>query len=652
MALPSGQLEWLETNSLGSFCLCSLDRKLRRKYHALLTVRDPGHGDSWNLLAELLEHVELGDQRSLLANPFPTASAQVTGSASASEAELLSFEPYPHATHVYRAQGLRIERQVRLGEHDQVEVRYLVRDVKRALAAQASQGPMRITISPLLRCRPIHELTQANPFLDGTCHRLGDELRMLPYAGMPELSLRLLGSPSSRFTERGAWYAMAGYEWESARGYPASESLFSPGEWTVELSDDAELTVLVGLHRTVPPGTGSPRADAPQAGVSASSRLPDKLARAARQFRMRSQSGVSALVAGYPWFGAWSRDTLIALPGVYLATGDFDGAAAVLDGLVRARVGGLIPNIPALGGTPVNTSSVDASLLFARTVQWFAAQVGEAQVARFMPVICELLESLADGSDPRMRLDAGIGVYTLPGRYALTWMDALVDGIPVTPRAGYAVDIDALAYNAAHFACRWADHHKPQFARAFRTRLRSAEADFAARYWDDGRGYLADSHDGRHADTSLRPNQLWALGLPYRPVSAPIARASLTAVTRELLVPAGLRTLAPYDYNYRGSYQGAQVDRDLAYHQGTVWPWLIGIYADAVLAQLGRNALEGQLTPVLAHLAHHLDAEGCVGQVSEVFSGDAPHVPGGAPAQAWSVAELLRALHLMHGISP
>ena len=629
MALPSGQLEWLETNALGSFCLCSLDRKLRRKYHALLTVRDPGHGDAWNLLGEVLERVEVAGRSTLLADPFGAEPAA---------SQLLSFQAYPHATHRYRALGLEIEREVRLAEHDQVEIRYRLRNVEMAQAG--GRVPVRFSLAPLLRCRPIHELTQANPFLDGTCEKLGAELRMLPYAGMPEISFRLLGARGV-FSEHGSWHHIEEYEWERARGYSASESLFSPGEWTFELSEDTDLTLLVGLERSAPPRAAPSASEPVPHGFAA------KLARAAGQFSMRTKTGVSAVVAGYPWFGAWSRDTLISLPGIYLASGNFAEAEAVLDGLVSARVGGLIPNIPALAGTPVNTSSVDASLLFARTVQWFSEHVGAGHVERFMPVVCELLESLADGGDPRMRLDAGIGVYTQPGRHALTWMDALIDGVPVTPRAGYAVDIDALAYNAAHFACSWADQHKPLFARSFRTRLRSAEADFAQRYWDDARGYLADCHNGRHADPSLRPNQLWALGLPYRPVSGAVARASLAAVTRELLVPAGLRTLSPHDYAYRGSYQGVQVDRDLAYHQGTAWPWLIGIYADAVLAQLGRGALEPQLTPVFDHLAQHLDGEGCIGQISEVFSGDAPHAAGGAPAQAWSVAEPLRALRML-----
>jgi predicted glycogen debranching enzyme len=266
--------------------------------------------------------------------------------------------------------------------------------------------------------------------------------------------------------------------------------------------------------------------------------------------------------------------------------------------------------------------------------------------------VCELLEAIAASRDPRMHLDQGLGVWTERGPWALTWMDAMIDGQPVTPRAGYAVEIDALAYNAACFASTWAEARRPAFARAFRSRLRTAEVDFVARYWDDTRGYLADSHDGRAPDSSLRPNQLFALGLPYRPVALPMAKSALQAIRRELLVPSGLRTLSPRDPRYRDMYEGDQRTRDAAYHQGTVWPWLLGIYADAVKLTHGRGALETELAPVFSFFVRHLEDEGCLGQVAEVFSGSSPHAWNGTPAQAWSVAELYRALRMLQDPEP
>jgi predicted glycogen debranching enzyme len=557
-------------------------------------------------------------------------------------AELLEFRHGGEPTHLYRTQGIDIERSVRLSPaHDQVELTYRVR---------GAQGPVLLGLTPILRCRPLHELTHANPFLDGSLSADGSEVRMLPYMGMPGLAFAVYGAPAS-LEERGVWYPGVYYQAEAERGYEAREDLFSPGTFTVELPGDGEFTFAVALERTVPPErtakrpSDRPRSDRPHRG----SELARRLEQAALQFAMRGRDGSSAVIAGFPWFGPWSRDTLIALPGLHLTWGDFERTAALLESLLSARVRGLIPNIPALAGETANTSSVDATLLFVRAVQWLGQHEGADRVARFMPATCELLEALADGSDPRMRLDDGIGVWTERGAYALTWMDAMVHGQPVTPRAGYAVEIDALAYNAATFAVGWADGQKGTFARAFKPRLRDAETRFLARYWLEARGYLADAHDGRYADGSLRPNQLWALALPHRLVPTAVARASLDAVTRELLTPAGLRTLSPQDPAYRLRYAGTQTERDQAYHQGTVWPWLLGIYADAVVATRGRDALEPLLAPAFEFFARHLDSEGCVGQVSEVFSGDAPFVAGGAPAQAWSVTELLRTHQLLHG---
>ncbi|MET0341458.1 MAG: amylo-alpha-1,6-glucosidase [Polyangiales bacterium] len=643
MSLPDGQREWLERGPGGSFALGCVDRRLRRKYHALLTVREPGRGDAWSVLAEVHEALSHGDLAPVLL--CDVVSGEET------EAALTDFAATPCVTHRYRVRDLTLTRAVRISG-DQVEVRYEVRGL------QQGDAPVTLALAPLLRCRAIHALTFENPFLDGAVTEEGPGLfRMEPYGGMPSIALRVQGAVGSdaarehevapaRFASNGRWLPGPYYPWEAARGYEARENLFTPGELIVTLPRDGVVTLSVGLDVANPAGAWPALlAPAPERPTFA-----DKLAHAARAYLMQTRAGATTVVAGFPWFGPWGRDALIALPGIYLATG-FDEAAAVLEAMLAARVDGLIPNIPAMGDAPANMSSVDASLLFARAVQWLGDAAGADKVARFMPGVCELLEAMADARDPRMRLDDGVGVWTTRGPWALTWMDAVVDGQPVTPRAGYAVEIDALAYNAARFATDWAHAHggrsKPTFARAFRTRLRHAEADFVRRYWDDTRGYLADTHDGERADPSLRPNQLFALGLPHRPIEGAMARSALEAVTRALVVPAGLRTLAPGSPVYAGRYEGDQRARDLAYHQGTVWPWLVGIYADAVRAVHGHEGLEARLAPMFSFFARHLDDEGCIGQVSEVFDGDPPHAAQGTPAQAWSVTELLRALRML-----
>ena len=621
MDCPAGQLEWLETSHFGSFAFGCVDRKLRRKYHSLLTVREPGRGDAWNVLADVREYVARADEPVLLCDPL-------TGSGAGT---LRSFTSSPCATHSYALDELTIERRVLFGSEDQVELHYRVTHVT---------GPTRFELEPLLRCRDIHALTFENPFLDGSFTRVRDAFHLTPYAGMPAVAFRVDGC-DVRVVRSGAWINAVFYETEAERGYAAREDLFSPGRFVIELESDAEFTLVVGLDELRPAVTPPPTTTTTRSSFS------EALARANRQFVMETRARTTTIIAGFPWFGPWGRDTLIALPGVYLATGDFEQAAAILEGMLAARINGLVPNIPALGDNAANTSSVDASLLFVRAVQWLGLALGSDHVARFMPGVCEILEAIADARDPRMHFDQGVGVWMEPGPWALTWMDAMIDGRPVTPRAGFAVEVDALSYNAARFASEWALSHRPLFARAFRARLRSAEVDFMRRYWDDARGYLADGHDGVRADAALRPNQLFAFGLPFSPVPEPMAKSSLAAITRELLVPAGLRTLAPSDPSYRGAYGGTQRARDLAYHQGTVWPWLIGIYADAVMRVHGRGALETRLGPTFSFLADHLANAGCIGQLAEVFAGDYPHPWNGTPAQAWSTAEVYRALRLL-----
>ena len=642
MQAPSGSLEWLCTNRHGSFALGCGDRRLRRKYHGLLNVRDPGHGGPWSVLAEVHEQLSVGESHELLCDALygvlqPAELREFRGAADAGIPDGLGGHSASVAVHAYRTQGIDIERSVQLSpEHDQVELTYRLRGI---------QKPVRLSLSPILRCRPLHDLTHENPFLDGALWSEAGEVRMHPYAGMPPLAFAVRGA-TARLEERGVWHSNVHYPWEAERGYDASEDLFCPGSFVVELARDCEFSFVVALEQCVS-SVSSPRPHSERPAKPGDA-LRTKLERAASQFLAEGRDGSTAIIAGYPWFGPWSRDTLIALPGFHLLWNDFERTAAVLESLLEARVEGLIPNIPALAGETANTSSVDATLLFVRAVQWLGQQEGEDRVARFMPAVCELLEALADGSDPRMRLDDGIGVWTVRGPWALTWMDAMLDGQPVTPRSGHAVEIDALAYNAAMFAVAWAEAQRSSFARAFKPRLRDAEARFMRRYWDDARGYFADTYDGHRADPALRPNQLYALALPHRLVTPAQARSALDAVTTHLLTPAGLRTVAPHDPAYRGHYGGSQRERDRAYHQGSVWPWLLGLYADAVVATRGPDTLPSLLAPCFAFFERHIDDEGCVGQVSEVFSGDTPHAAGGAPAQAWSVSELLRVHHMVH----
>jgi glycogen debranching enzyme len=621
MKTPAGDLEWLETNHRGSFALGCVDRLLRRKYHALLTVREHApHGEPWNVLAEVRERVTHDGVVHTLADPL--YGAETPG------VEMLSFDYAPHPTHRYSFDGVTLERRVRLSPHcDQVELTYRFQGLRAAAE---------LSIEPFVRGRPIHELMVENPVLDGSVSENHGEFLMIPYGNMPAIAWSITGAHAT-FEAQGRFCTGVHYAWEAARGYPDREDVFCPGTLRATLQNDGELTLLVALHQVRPPEMPLPTARPAGFGPT--------LARACGQFVVDVQSEHEQrrdVIAGYPWFGCQTRDTLMALPGLHLALADRGVFAfTVLNDLQSGRVAGLIAETDQGTSQP----SLEATLLFIRAVQWLSAQEGAAAVEALMPTVAELLEALAEGADPRFRLLAGEGVVHA---YDSAHQRMKTDAPGGTVRHGHTVKIDALAYHGLCFASAWAAKHDGPAGRRLAHLLRGFEQDFLTRYWSDTRGHLADSQADGALDTSLRPHQLWATALTCSPLTQAMKASVLKLVREQLWVPAGLRTLSARDAGYEPHYRGNPFERDRAYHHGSVWPGLLGLYADTVLNVHGRAALECELAESFSFFAKHLRDEGCIGQLNEVFDGDAPHAPGGAPAQAWSACELSRVWRLLH----
>jgi predicted glycogen debranching enzyme len=374
----------------------------------------------------------------------------------------------------------------------------------------------------------------------------------------------------------------------------------------------------------------------------------DRLALAADQFVVgRPHAGESdgvTVMAGYPWFGDWGRDTMIALPGLALATGRPEVAARILRTFARYVDGGMLPNrFPDDGAAP-EYNSVDATLWYVDALRAATAATGDDGLVSDLFVALEaIVRAHVDGTRHGIGVDPADGLLRAgDASTQLTWMDARVDGRAVTPRAGKPVEINALWYNAlralAGFARRLGRPEEPWASLAAR-----AGAGFA-RFWNDDGGCCYDVIDGpRGHDPALRPNQILAVSVAESPLSPARQRGVVEACTRELLTPYGLRTLSPRDPAYRGRYGGDVRARDGAYHQGTVWPWLLGPFALAHHRVFGdRRAALGLLEP----LRHHLDDYG-IGSIAEIFDGDPPHAPRGCIAQAWSVAETLRAWSIL-----
>ncbi|MEM7435333.1 MAG: amylo-alpha-1,6-glucosidase [Myxococcota bacterium] len=617
--------EWLITNQSGSFAMGTVDRIPRRKYHSLLTVREPGVGEPLNLIAELEDWFILGDETVALHNFDWGSSVEPDGAS-----HLVQFDPQPRWT--YRFAGLEVTRALTMEpDADAVWVRYAVRGVTE---------PIQLRLRPLLRSRPIHDLTVANPFLNGAVtiddERPYLEARLRPYEGLPPIIMALHGA-AGWFSADGHWYRGVHYAWERQRGYEDAEDLFTPGEVCIDIEGDTTFAMRLGTARSRRSTSG----DVGGRGEARQS-FTNELERAADAYLVKLRGGRTGVIAGYPWFGEWSRDALIALPGLCLARGKVEEAVDILESLSRRRENRLIPNIPQSGDVPANTNAIDASLLFVWATALTAKKTRSRRVSALEETSIELVEAVLDGADPRVRVDDEGFLFVEQGPWALTWMDAMTDGQPVTPRWGYAVDLNALWLSALQTTAGWAATLRPEIVPRLEETATKLADHFEERFWLQDQGFLTDTHDGIEPDGQLRPNQLWALVLPDIPVRDAYKRAALEAMREKLLTPVGLRTLSPDDPEYRGTYGGSQKERDLAYHQGTVWPWLLGLYAEAVRTIEGPDAAREELLPILTGLWVHFRSEGCIGQLSEVFDGDPPHKPGGAPAQAWSVAEALR----------
>ena len=621
--------EWLQSNHAASFAMGTIDRIPRRKYHSLLTIREPGHGEPLHVVLDVGEYIETDDSFFMLHSFNFGDRIEPKGERHLRD---FAFRPYPKWT--YDVDGMKVERLLQLDrEHDVVRLFYKFNSVRK---------PTRIRLRPFVTCRPMHHLTQENPFLNGApegngdAGREGSHVSFQFYERSPKISMRVSGH-AARFVTRGEWVQKLFYSVENERGYPAFEDTYVPGEFELQIDRDSELVLEIGVGPLPAP------AAEPDKGTSADT-LISKLEWAGEQYLVSSKKKFHSIVAGYPWFGSWGRDAFISLAGLTIESGEMAQAEKILESYGEKIVEGLTRCgiVCAFPDDGLIMTGIDTPLLFIRAVQQLRERSPQDGFRKFMPIVCRILNALKHGADRRVHVSIDGGLFVEPGPWAVTWMDVLLDGQPVTPRAGFAVDVNALFFNALHFAMEWAKVHDSGFVKEWTPFLEKAEESFLRRFWSPERGYLADAHDGTVADFSLRPNQLWAVALPFSPVSRDIGAKVLEAVRKDLLTPVGLRTLSPKDPRYVARYAGGHRERDLAYHQGTIWPWLLGIYGDAVLKVHGSAQLKKEFAPILKRISQHMETEACLGQISEVFDASEPHRPDGTPAQAWSVAEILR----------
>jgi predicted glycogen debranching enzyme len=664
--------EWLVTNGLGGYASGSIIGATTRSYHGLLVAAMHPPVDRQVLISKIDEEVELqgGGVLKLGVNEYQDGTIEPRGLQYLEKVMLQGDHPCFH----YRLEPqLILEKRIWM-EYGQntTYVQYRLLGTFR----DQTHTELLLRLIPYCLSRDHHATTEG----ENNWHFLVESrLNRCVLQAAPQLPVyQMVASPAVQFTSSGRWYWKILHRRELERGLKAVEDVYQPGIFSAELKAGETLTLVLSAEHELHPDLGNEQHEEAisQALIrhkrrqkqllAVADRTTEDLARrdpvyarlvlAADQFivtRPKKSNGDDkgfhlspdrkTIIAGYPWFTDWGRDSMISLPGLLLYTGRYSEARGLFKAFTSYVHEGLIPNrFPDQGDTP-EYNTADATLWLFRALDIYVKTTGDWTLLKdLFPILREIIQWHIQGTAFGIGIDPRDGLLRAgaPG-LQLTWMDAKVDNWVVTPRRGKPVEINALWYNALSCMESWAVRLSFDATRYGLLRSQICK-NFATRYWYPEGNYLydvldVDGVDGQN-DTSLRPNQLFVTALSHELVSESKARKILQVATKELLTPLGLRTLSPRDPAYQKHFNGDRNQRDSAYHQGTSWPWLIGAYIDTHLwLNNDREALRPLLQPLIRHLW-----DGCLGSVCEVVEPEPPFRAAGCFAQAWSVAELLR----------
>jgi predicted glycogen debranching enzyme len=618
--------EIIRTNRAGSYSSSTIVGCNTRKYHgALVCPIDELGGDRYVLLSSMDVIVVYGDKS------FNTGIRKYNNDHFSPKGHkyIEDFETDIIPIRVYRVGGVIIK-QERLLVH--YEEQFLCR-----LTVVEAAEPMKLQLRPFLAFRNIHELTKANLIANRSVEPVPNGIRCRMYDGFPYLHMQF--STKNEFIHVPDWYYGIEYPEEQSRGYDYSEDLFTPGFFELEARKGDSIVFSVSTKEEKPSGFKG-KFTKTVAGKIPRDSFINCLRNAAQQF-IEKRNGKTLLIAGYPWFGAWGRDTFISLPGIALARHKLTLYREVLDTQITALKEGLFPNM----GNAYN--SIDAPLWFFWSLQQYLAKGGRDCWERYGQAAKSILYAYKKGTayDIHMR-ENGLIYADVPGT-PLTWMDAVVYGKPVTHRNGYAVEINALWYNAVMFALEMEKNGTDRdFYREFENLPELINESFHKVFYAPGIPIPYDSvNDKEGRNTSVRPNMVIAVSLHYSMLTKEEMKSILDVADQDLVTPRGLRTLSPRNQNYKGQCRGTQEQRDTAYHQGTVWPWLYGPFCEGWLRVYGNQGV-AKVRKLIYGLEEVMNEHG-VSTISEIYEGDPPHAPQGAISQAWSVGEVLRIINIL-----
>jgi len=644
-------LEWLETNGLGSYASSTILSCNTRKYHGLLVANLKKPRGRHSLLSWLEDSIVVKGKE------FFLSCCQYPGAFHPGKNHLLkefSLGYFPRFT--YETEGFRLHKAILMvhGE-DRVLIRY---DIEHC------QTPCILRVKPFLSYRGFHALAKKNTYLHTDTNVIENGFKMEPYDGMPPIFIQT--NMRSEFYPSFVWHNNFEYQVEKERGFDWHEDLFRPGIFEIPIKKGSVAIICASpdiyTERLEEIWTDETARRAGEASID--ERVAEKfeteedkinvrnLIASGRQFMIKTPAGRQAIIAGYHWFDDWGRDTLISLPGLTFCIGRVQEGTAVLASLGAHEKNGLLPNYFSGNDAENAYNTVDTSLWYFWAVQQMLKYTGDIETIknRIWPVMKKILQKYMDGTAYNICMSKNGLLHAGDKDTQLTWMDATVEGIPVTPRYGYPVEINALWYNAICFTNELAlsfDDHKS----FFHVLIPEIKKSFVDTFWIEDGAYLGDVfHDG-DLDHTIRPNQILAVSLPHSPLDPAKQSGVVEKVRQHLLTSVGLRTLSPEDKNYKGRYEGNGPARDAAYHQGTVWPWLTAHFGEAYIkvAEDKAAAKAFLLNHLRSFISRHMREAG-VGSISEIFDGDPPHRPNGCISQAWSAAGLLRLYSFLNEI--
>ena len=643
---PEARREWLVTNGLGGFASATISGEITRRYHGFLIAALPAP-----------------QGRVVMLNDLDVAVGRSDGSL-ASLRDSGRFVDFTLTMGLpswrYEIDGMTIEKSVLMpARHNITYIGFRLIGGARAI---------RLFLRPAVNFRRI-EAAVSEPLASGYALTAnGRHYEIAAGSGLPVLRLMISGCDATSFTADGGSRHECDFVTEEQRGYDARGSLWSPGYFTVELQPDSIATLIAAtepwhtveaLHPDAARRFETERrrrlvAMAPPAAreglaaelvLAADSFIITPVGRVADIVRAHAEGDeMRTVIAGYHWFTDWGRDAMISLEGLTLATGRVAEGKWILRAFAHYVRDGLIPNMFSEGDCEGLYHTADATLWFFHALARYVEYTGDrATLTLILPKLQEIVRLHLEGTRFGIKADPRDGLLSQGAEgYQLTWMDAKVGDWVVTPRRGKAVEINALWYNALSLLTQWLRDARHPEADEIAGHAELTRQSFNRRFWNESRGCLYDVVDGENGDdASFRPNQIFAVSLPHPVLDRQYWRPVVDAVEQKLLTPFGLRSLAPDEPDFKSRYFGDLRARDAAYHQGTVWAWLIGPFIDAWLKvnpdkrETARGLLAGFETVV---------AEAGIGSISEIFDAEPPFTPRGCMAQAWSVAEVLRCL--------